>query len=34
MRRPSCKKKDQPAETGTLGNATDRTPTGTSGTGT
>jgi hypothetical protein len=30
---PACKKKDQPAETGTLGNATDRTPNGTSGTG-
>ena len=29
----ACKKKDQPAETGTLGNATDRTPNGTSGTG-
>jgi len=30
---PGCRKKDQPAETGTLGNATDRTPNGTSGTG-
>jgi hypothetical protein len=31
---PGCRKKEQPAETGTLGNATDRNPaTGTSGTG-
>src|ERR1051325_12128684 len=31
---PGCRKKDQPAETGTLGNATDRNPaTGTTGTG-
>jgi hypothetical protein len=31
---PGCRKKEQPAETGTLGNATDRNPaTGTTGTG-
>jgi hypothetical protein len=31
---PGCRKKDQPAETGTLGNATDRNPAnGTTGTG-
>ena len=30
---PACKQKNQPAETGTLGNATDRSANGTSGTG-
>ena len=31
---PGCKKKEQPVETGTMGNATDRNPaTGTTGTG-
>jgi len=30
---PGCRKKEQPAETGTKGNATDRSVNGTSGTG-